>query len=122
MFALFDVPGTHAVGTTYHPINMHTGALQDHTAYLSNGQNVTTSAGKVVINRVLCLDAPSTLTVTYQIRSIDDATVILQGNINGNVGIQRNFIATPIEIDRSIAFRFMAGSGKYLIDYDIAQI
>lgn len=123
MIAIIDVGGTHALGTTYHPINMHTGAVQDHTAYLANGQNVTKSAGKVVINQIILLVAPSATVFTYQIRSIDDATLILQGNIGGNAAVNREVIPCPIEIDRPVAFRFItAGLGPVLIDYDIAQI
>lgn len=122
MFAILDLGGTHTVGTTYHPINMHTGAVQDHAAYLSNGQNVTKSAGKVVINQIILLATPTTQVFTYQIRSIDDATVILQGNMGGNGATPRMTITTPIEIDRPISIRFTAGLGPVLIDYDIAQI
>lgn len=122
MFMLIDVGGVHALNTTFHPINIHTGAMQDHTAYLANGQNVTKSSGKVVINQIMSFVAPGATTFTYQIKSINDATVILQGSFGGNVASNRNSVASPIEIDQPVSIRFTAGAGLVYIDYDIAEI
>lgn len=121
MFAFIDSGGAHTSGTTYHPLNGYTGTVQDQTAYASNGKNVTGAAGKVVINQIIQLSAPSATTYTYSIRSTDDLVAILSGTTGGNAGLGRPLLVAPIEIDRPVAFRF-TGIGQFLIDYDIAQI
>lgn len=114
MHSIIDNQGGLFTNVIVHPTNGISGAIQDNTAFGSNGFNATRSARKVIIESIFPLIQS---TGAIEVLSMDGTVTYISVSAVVGAATPRTFLPTPIEIDGPVAFRLVAGLGVFDINW-----